>query len=269
MFGKLLKNDLKAQWFPVSPIYFAALIAVVVFEIGAKVLNEGWQAALCCLGVLGVLLITSVTTIVVVAATFNKTMFGKAGYLTLTLPVKTHSLIASKTISGLIWIFSVYTFLIGSFILLFHQIKVLMGEQSVNTVDVMLELFGAPNVKTIVIGVIFQAILFISDILLIVQCIHLALTLAQVKPISSFGKFGAIVILFVSVGVLLSLSGTLSDKLSLNVIVSETEVLFTSNPPQHSNTMDASLTNAIFNIVASIALHFPVVFLIDKKINLK
>ena len=37
MFGKLLKNDLKAQWFSVSAIYFCALIAVVVCEIGANV----------------------------------------------------------------------------------------------------------------------------------------------------------------------------------------------------------------------------------------
>jgi hypothetical protein len=33
--------------------------------------------------------------------------------------------------------------------------------------------------------------------------------------------------------------------------------------------MNFRLTGAIFNIIASIALHFPMVFLINKKINLK
>ena len=43
MFGKLLKNDLKAQWFSVSAIYFCAFIAAVACEIGANV-SEGEKA---------------------------------------------------------------------------------------------------------------------------------------------------------------------------------------------------------------------------------
>ena len=91
MFGKLLKNDLKAQWFSVSAIYFCALIAVVVCEIGANVLKDQKQIVLCGGGVCLALLVASVTTLITVAIMFKNTMFGKAGYLTLTLPVKTGS----------------------------------------------------------------------------------------------------------------------------------------------------------------------------------
>ncbi len=269
MFGKLLKNDLKAQWFSVSAIYFCALIAVVIFEIGANVLKEDKQVALCGGGVCLALLIASVTTLITVAIMFNNTMFGKAGYLTLTLPVKINSLLASKTVSGLIWIFSVYALLIGSLVLWLYQIKVILGDQMADTIDSLLEIFGVPSVRTITIGVIIACILFAAIILLLVQCMYLSLTLSQIKPISSFGKFGTIVLFFVLMGSLLSVSGTVSDLLPINIIISETSILFTSDSTLVDNTMNFRLTGAVFNIIASVILQFPMAFLINKKINLK
>lgn len=269
MFGKLLKNDLKAQWFSVSAIYFATLIAVVVFEIGANILKEDKHVVLCGGGVCLALLVASVTTLITVALMFNNTMFGRAGYLTLTLPVKMNSLLASKTVSGLIWIFSVYALLIGSLVLWLYQIKVILGDQMTDTINNLLEIFGVPNVRTITIGVVIACILFAAIILLVVQCMHLSLTLSQIKPISSFGKFGTIVLFFVLIGGLLSLSGSVSDILPINIIISETSILFTSSGETTDATMNFRLTGAIFNIIASIVLHFPVVFLINKKINLK
>lgn len=269
MFGKLLKNDLKAQWFSVSAIYFCALIAVVVFEIGANVLKTEKHIVLCGGGVCLALLIASFTTLITVAIMFNNTMFGRAGYLTLTLPVKTGSLLASKTVSGLIWIFTVYALLIGSLVLWLYQIKLILGDQMADTIDSLLNIFGVPTVRTITIGVIIACILFAAIILLLVQCMHLSLTLSQIKPVSSFGKFGTIVLFFVLIGVLLSLSGTVSDLLPINIIISETSILFTSSTETSDATMNFRLTGALFNIAASVALHFPMVFLINKKINLK
>ena len=269
MFGKLLKNDLKAQWYSVSAIYFCALIAVVVLEIGANVLKEDKQIALCGGGVCLALLVASVTTLITVAIMFNNTMFGKAGYLTLTLPVKMNSLLASKTLSGLIWIFSVYSLLIGSLVLWLYQIKLILGDQMTDTIESLLEIFGVPSVKTITIGVITACILFAAIILLLVHCMYLSLTLSQIKPISSFGKFGTIVLFFVLIGSLLSLSGTVSDMLPINIVVSETAILFTSDSTVVDGTMNFRLTGAIFNILASVVLQFPMAFLINKKINLK
>ncbi len=269
MFGKLLKNDLKAQWFSVSAIYLCAFIAVVVCEIGANVLKEQKQIVLCGGGVCLALLIASVTTLITVAIMFKNTMFGSAGYLTLTLPVKTGSLLASKTVSGLIWIFTVYTLLIGSLVLWLYQIKTLLGDQMTDTINNLLAIFGVPTVKTITLGVIIACILFAAIILLTVQCMYLALTLSQIKPVSSFGKFGTIILFFILAGGLLSLSGTVSDILPLNIIISETAIRFTSSSGLTDASMNYRLTGAIFNIIASVALHFPMKFLINKKINLK
>jgi hypothetical protein len=70
-------------------------------------------------------------------------------------------------------------------------------------------------------------------------------------------------------GGLLSASGTVSDMLPINIIVSETSILFTSDSTLVDGTMNFRLTGAIFNIFASIILQFPMAFLINKKINLK
>lgn len=269
MFGKLLKNDLKAQWFSVSAIYFCALIAVVGCEIGANVLKDQKQIVLCGGGVCLALLVASVTTLITVAIMFNSTMFGKAGYLTLTLPVKTGSLLISKTVSGLIWIFTVYTLLIGSLVLWLYQIKIVLGDQMTNAINSLLNVFGVPTVKTITLGVVIACVLFAAIILLTVQCMYFVLTLSQIKPINKFGKFGTIVLFFVLVGGLLSLSGTVSDLLPLNVIISETAITFTTSSELTDASMNYRLTGAIFNIITSIVLHFPMKFLINKKINLK
>jgi hypothetical protein len=70
-------------------------------------------------------------------------------------------------------------------------------------------------------------------------------------------------------GCLLSLSGTVSDMLPINIVISETAILFTSDSTVVDGTMNFRLTGAIFNIIASVVLQFPMAFLINKKINLK
>ena len=278
MFGKLLKNDLKAQWFSISVIYFCAYIAVVACELGAaiplitkEILDPSTQKqiALCGGGVSLALTVASVATIIMVAVIFNNTMFGKSGYLTLTLPVKTGSLLISKTISGLIWVFTVYTLLIGSLILWLYQMRLTLGEQLTESVDDLLSLFGVPSVRTITIGVVMICVIFMTFILLVVQSLYSALTLSQVKPFSSFGKIGTIALFFILIAILSKLSSSVSDLLPINVIISETTILFTTNSVTSDATMNFRLTGALFNIVASIALHFPMKFLINKKINLK
>jgi hypothetical protein len=57
--------------------------------------------------------------------------------------------------------------------------------------------------------------------------------------------------------------------LPINIVISETAILFTSDSTVVDGTMNFRLTGAIFNIIASVVLQFPMAFLINKKINLK
>ena len=107
MFGKLLKNDLKAQWYSVAPIFLCIFVIAAVSEIFVLVSKNNVVSTLGGLLVSLVLLFACFVIIIAVAMMFSKTVFGRAGYLTLTLPVKTRSLIWSKTLSGLIWTYAV------------------------------------------------------------------------------------------------------------------------------------------------------------------
>jgi hypothetical protein len=74
---------------------------------------------------------------------------------------------------------------------------------------------------------------------------------------------------FVLIGRLLSVSAKVSDLLPFNVIISETVIRFTSSNEMTDASMSYRLTGALFNVLAAVALHFPMKLLINKKINLK
>ena len=147
--------------------------------------------------------------------------------------------------------------------------SVVVGERGHMNIPILVERMGTTGRKFFAIFAEIIAFLFAAIILLTVQCMYLALTLSQIKPISSFGKFGTIVLFFVLAGGLLSLSGTVSNMFPLNVVISDTAIRFTSSAELTETAMSYRLTGAFFNIIASIALHFPMKFLVSKKINLK
>ena len=95
MFGKLLKNDLKAQWHFVSTIYLCAFIVAAVAEGFALFSKKDMVVVLCSFLVILILAFTSLVTLITVAVMFSNTLFGRAGYLTLSLPVKTGALVRS------------------------------------------------------------------------------------------------------------------------------------------------------------------------------
>ena len=102
MFGKLLKNDLKAQWYSVAPIFLCVFVIAAVSEIFVLVSKNSVVSALGGLLVSLVLLFACFVIIIAVAMMFSKTVFGRAGYLTLTLPVRLYGQKPYRVLSGLI-----------------------------------------------------------------------------------------------------------------------------------------------------------------------
>ncbi|KXT78619.1 hypothetical protein [Streptococcus sp. DD13] len=114
MFGKLLKYEFKF----VGKLYFAiyATILALSVVIGLmssrlilEVLGSATASSLPVLsfltGVLIILLFVGIIiTYTMIASRFKQSIFGRQGYLTLTLPVSTHQLILVKVLSGIFWI---------------------------------------------------------------------------------------------------------------------------------------------------------------------
>lgn len=274
MFGKLLKNDLKAQWHSISVVLFAVAIIMVAGEGVALFAETPLGRVLGGLAVIAALLFACVFILVAVAMLYSKTMFGRAGYLTLTLPVKTSKLIWAKTVSGLVWTYLVYFLFIGACVLWFYQVKEIMGEESLETAETLLTFFGMPSFRSIAILCIFLAVSLGITLLLIIQCIQLGITLSNVKPFSKFGIIGAIAVFFISFWCIQTLSEACAKLLPMGMVVTSQVVSFTSNVTETASqfkeqTINISFMGPLFRLVMGILFNIPIAYLTKENVNVK
>lgn len=105
MLGKLLKYEMKATARVFFPIYGLILLLAVVNRLIWKINVQNFDIPRMITMSVYVMLIVAafVITLVVTIQRFNKNLLGDEGYLSFTLPVKTHSQIDAKMIITLLW----------------------------------------------------------------------------------------------------------------------------------------------------------------------
>ena len=274
MFGKLLKNDLKAQWHSMSVVFLCTFIVAVVAEIFTLTSDNRIVKVMGGLLVSLALGFACIIIIIAVAMMFSKTMFGRAGYLTLTLPVKTGALLKSKTLSGLIWVFAVYALFLGSLFLWVFQVKDTMGEEVMESAENLLKLFGVPSFLTIFMGVFSFCLSLAVLVLVAVQSLQLGLTLSHVSPISKFGNIGVIVIFFGLFAIIQTVSSAVADLLPCGLVITPEVIKITSDIHKTKaalglDTLGINLIGSLVRLALAVALHFPTKYLIQHKVNIK
>ena len=124
MLGKLLKYELKSTSRLMGVLYLAVLMVAAI--VGFLARGTIWQAtqgnaiAVVVSGLIYTLLIMTlmIVTVVMILQRFYKNLLKGEGYLMHTLPVPTWMLVASKTISSLIWVLlSIITLIVSVFVL--------------------------------------------------------------------------------------------------------------------------------------------------------
>lgn len=124
MLGKLLKYELKSTSRLMGVLYLAVLIVAAI--VGFLARGTIWQAtqgngiAVVVSGLIYTLLIMTlmIVTVVMILQRFYKNLLKGEGYLMHTLPVPTWMLVASKTISSLIWVLlSIITLIVSVVVL--------------------------------------------------------------------------------------------------------------------------------------------------------
>ncbi len=282
MFGKLLKNDLKAQWHSVSVIFlciafivcaaelFISLCIAEIIPFKQSILKFG-AVTLSGLGVMIAMLFACIVILITVAMLFSKTTFGRAGYLTLTLPVKTSSLIWSKTISGLIWTFVVYFLFFGSMCLWVTQSSYAYDELK-PLIETVLSAFFNLSLETIFAMVIYGFAILATLMFFIVQCLYFSITCSHVSPLSKLNVFSAVIIFFASLGSVIGLSYEMYKYIPFGMVVHNGTITLTSNVVE---TFDAVgglpiiISIPLFILVISVGLHFPITYLTKHKVNVK
>lgn len=104
MLGKLIKYDVKSTWRGFAGIYISILLGVVIVPfVFNNINNEIINIAIGFMA-FGIVIAVVVVMIGNLFKIFNTNVFSKEGYLTMTLPVKSRQIIASKLIVSSMWI---------------------------------------------------------------------------------------------------------------------------------------------------------------------
>ncbi len=282
MFGKLLKNDLKAQWHSVSVIFlciafivcaaelFISLCIAEIIPFKQSILKFG-TVTLSGIAVMLAMFFACIVILIAVGLMFSKTTFGRAGYLTLTLPVKTSSLIWSKTVSGLIWTFVVYFLFFGSMCLWFTQSSY-ANEELRPLMETVLSAFFNLSLKTIISMVIYGFVILAMLMFFIVQCLYFSITCSHVSPLSKLSVFSAVIIFFATFGTVAGLTFGVFKVLPFGMVVHSGTITFTSNVIETFETVGGLpiiISIPLFLLAISILLHFPITYLTKHKVNVK
>ncbi|HEO0290828.1 TPA: ABC transporter (permease) [Streptococcus agalactiae] len=125
MFGKLLKYELKSvgKWY--LTLNAAVLLVSIILGLVLKALSGNFSTdtnstSAQIFTIILVLLLAMVisgsllSTLAIIIKRFYSNIFGRQGYLTLTLPVTTNQIICSKLLASLLWsIFNIFIVIIG------------------------------------------------------------------------------------------------------------------------------------------------------------
>ena len=274
MFGKLLKNDLKAQWYSVAPIFLCIFIVAAVAELIVLISKNNIISALGGLLVSLVLLFACFVIIIAVGMMFSKTVFGRAGYLTLTLPVKTRSLIWSKTLSGLIWTYAVYMLFFASLFLWIHQVGESMGADFQNMADQIFTLLLGKSVSTMISMLTYYLVWFGIMMFVIIQCLYLGITFSQVSPVSKLGILGAVIGFFGAFAITVSLTGIVTKFLPFGMVICEETVTLTSNVVKTQTELGDfaygfNFAGPLVMLIIAFVINFPITYFTRNKVNIK
>ncbi|MFZ2185982.1 MAG: ABC transporter permease [Streptococcus parauberis] len=196
MFGKLLKYEFKSigKWYfaiNLAIIAIAGLLSVTIkwLEIGSKpqsatmsLLNQLLPLALSL--IFGSLITGSLlATLLIIINRFNKNIFGREGYLTMTLPVSEHQLILSKLISSLVWgFFNGLILILATLIMVIPQVS----SREINGVIKNVSDIIMKNPSTSVQIAVYYLLSAIGSVLLIYLAISIGQLFANRRGLKAF-----------------------------------------------------------------------------------
>ncbi len=275
MIGKLIKHDLKAGARRMGNIYLAAGIASGAMVISAF-LESGLLRFLSSMVVVVVAFIAVIMTFASVIFGANKSLFGREGYLTQTLPVKTSSLIFSKWFTSSIWLLISYLFVIVAFISVFvyWTSENQEGAQVYDMINSVLQTFGVGAETVYKQTLLIQAVIGLFNMSIFVMYILFAITLSNIRPFHKLGTMGVILYLAVIVFAVQGISYGLESLCDVTLIIESSGMSMTVSQTavaqaEMTGASAIGFTGVYFKTIVTVFLYILTVQLTETKINLK
>ena len=298
MLGKLIKNSFKANASAVYNVYIAMGIVGVVMLIlmlvdwtkwGDRGIGVGMAIksicaiALCLTAFVGVIL-----TFVSVFTEFERSMYSKEGHLTMTLPVKSSSLLFAKWLSGSFWVILSYTALclcafLSALYLMRHSLDIVEGDEMYYTMyemvkELISELCAAAGINTPSLTVMLNLVsLYAIDggirAFVFVLMVYFGVTLSHCRPFNKLGsKLGKVLYFFAAFFVIQTFAGIVTKLIKIYLVISEDAFTFTISEREVEAAWNLgygafSITNVYVVAVLSVVLFLGTAYLIDRKIN--
>ncbi len=212
MLGKLIKHELRHSARYTMSIYTAVIVISAV--MGLSLLSSAtWLGVMSCFALYAAGFITVIITLVSVIKNFYDTLFGRQGYLTLTLPVKCSNLLISKVIVSFIWIVASFLLMALTLVMIFFYAREKSSGYFTLVSDAislsgLLEML--PSASTVMALLFVAAVWAIITIFTYVSFVYFTVTVANTRLLQSHPKFiGGLIFL-----VIFSLNNTIGNVLT-------------------------------------------------------
>ena len=297
MLGKLTKHTFKAHASAMANIYVAMGIIGVIMMVLLLVDWTKWGdtgiglgLAVKCLAAVALCiaaLICIIMTFVAGFSEFSRNLYAKEGHLTMTLPVRSSSLLLSKWISGAFWIILSYTtFCVcagGSFVYIIkHSMSIVEGDEMYSTVfdllkELLSQIFAAAGVTAPSTKVLFNLVSLYAFDGAVRACVFVliaffAITLSHARPFNKPGKISSVLYFFGGTFAMNTFASLMTKLVKIYVVVSDEYFTFTLSEKQvraaWTNGFGAySITNLYCTVVLAVMLFLLVSYVIDRKVN--
>lgn len=182
MLSKLIKYDIRAGWRDFVGTYMAIILAVLILPVIFKYPGNEIADAIAGSIAIAIIIGTIVMVIINLFTIFNTNVFSKEGYLTMTLPVKSHQIVISKLLVSAMWI--VLTGIVAIIGLIIFTV-LMNGVQIAGfteAIKYMMSILGGQSI----LAVILIIIALIASVVKEIAKLFLACSVAHLRQLSRF-----------------------------------------------------------------------------------
>lgn len=271
MLGKLIKHEIRHS----ARYHLAILVATVAVTavVGISLLSDSTVlAAFTCFALFITGIATVIVTLVSVIKNFYDTIFGRQGYLTLTLPVKGSTVLLSKVLVSFFWIIVGFVATAIPYLVIFLYARVKTSELTLMFGDALEGILSMLPESDVVVSLLaVLVVLVIAEILTYVGYVYFSVTIANTRAFHNHPKlFGGLT--FFGISIIVSQIGDLIGNLiPFHFIVTFDSAYFSFKPAEE--IMAAFLIypvgSTLFSGLVALGLLFLTGYIIENKVNIK
>ncbi len=271
MLGKLIKHEIRHS----ARYHIAILVATVAVTavVGLSLLTDSAiLSALTCfaLGVTGIA--TVIVTLVSVIKNFYDTIYGRQGYLTLTLPVKGSTVLVSKVLVSFLWIIVGFVATAVPYLLIFLYAKVKTSALTDMFGDALRGLLSMlPEADVLIAFLAVMVVLIIAKILTYVGYVYFSVTVANTRAFQNHPKlFGGLTFFGISV-IVSQVENFISELIPFSFVATYNSAHFSFEPANEitSAFIIYPIGGTIFSGLVAVGLLVLTGYIIENKVNIK